>query len=116
MLPALILGSLVFLGGPPKAKTNDCDDCYRRIAKAQWQLHEAVEYYGDGSRQARHALNIRHDRRQPTRRLRTYQFLCLDRHFGQSLNTRPVLPQSVLHDAEVETWYYDIIPVVSNSA
>ena len=54
MLPALILGSLVFLGGAPKAKANEWDDCNRRIAKAQWQLHEAVEYYGHDSRQARH--------------------------------------------------------------
>jgi hypothetical protein len=34
--------------------------------------------------------------------LRTDQFLCLDRHFGESFNTRPILPQSVLHDAEVD--------------
>ncbi len=48
--------------------------------------------------------------------LRADQFLRLDRHFGQSLNTRPVFTQSVLHDAKIETWNDDIVPAVADSA
>jgi hypothetical protein len=54
LLPAVALGSLIFLSGAPRAKANDWDDCNRRIAKYQWRLREAVEDHGYGSRQARH--------------------------------------------------------------
>ncbi len=86
VLPALLLGTLVFLGGAPKAKANDWDDCNRRIAKVQWQLHEAVEYHGYDSRQARHwrhELNEEYEKQGRLRRKYHY-----DRDDYRSYNRR----------------------------
>jgi hypothetical protein len=54
VVPAVVLGSLIFLGGAPKAKANDWDDCNRRIVNYKWQLHEAIEDHGYDSRQSKH--------------------------------------------------------------
>jgi hypothetical protein len=59
-LPGLVMGVLALLVVAPRAKANDWDDCNRRIANANYQLHEAVEDYGYASPQAnywRHELH-----------------------------------------------------------
>ena len=68
--PAIILGSLIILGGAPKAKANDWDDCNRRIAYNKWQLHEAVEDFGYDSRQARHWRHELHEEYEKQEHLR----------------------------------------------
>ena len=45
------------------------------------------------------------------RQLGSHQLLRVDRHFGQRLDSRAVLAQSVLHDAEIEARHHDVIPV-----
>jgi hypothetical protein len=49
-------------------------------------------------------------------RLGSHQFLRMDRHLGQGLDSRAVLAQSVLHHAEIESRDHDVIPVVPDSA
>src|SRR5947209_12242095 len=49
-------------------------------------------------------------------RLRTDQFLDVDWHFGQGLDSRSIFPQGVFYHAEIETWGYDVIPMVTDSA
>ncbi len=51
--PGIVLSALVFLAAAPRARADDWGDCNRRIAYAQWQLHEAIEDHGYDSRQAR---------------------------------------------------------------
>ena len=70
IFPVVILGALVFLGGAPKARANDWDDCNRRIAYAKWQLHEAVEDFGYDSRQARHWRHELHEEYEKQEHLR----------------------------------------------
>jgi hypothetical protein len=57
LLTVWLVGLLAFAGAP-RASAEDYDACQRRIAKADHQLHEAIEHHGWGSRQADHA---RHD-------------------------------------------------------
>lgn len=61
VLPGAMLLVLALFAGAPRAKADDWDDCNRRIARANWQLHEAVEDYGYDSRQARHWRHELHE-------------------------------------------------------
>lgn len=62
--------ALAFFVGAPLAKADDWDDCNRRIANANWQLHEAIEDYGYDSRQARHWRHELHEEYEHQERLR----------------------------------------------
>jgi hypothetical protein len=59
--PGIVLGALVFLAAAPRAGADDWGDCRRRIAYAQWQLHEAIEDHGYDSRQVRHWRHELHE-------------------------------------------------------
>jgi len=59
--PGIVLGALVFLAAAPRARADDWGDCNRRIAYAQWQLHEAIEDHGYDSRQVRHWRHELHE-------------------------------------------------------
>jgi hypothetical protein len=61
LLPGVMLIVLALFAGAPRAKADDWDDCNRRIAFANWQLHEAIEDYGYDSRQARHWRHELHE-------------------------------------------------------
>src|SRR5713101_6244889 len=54
LLSAALLGMLAFAGAS-QASAQDYDRCQRRIAKADYKLHEAIEHHGWYSRQADHA-------------------------------------------------------------
>jgi len=61
---AALSGIFLFAGAGAQAADRR-DDCERRIAKAQWQLRDAVEHHGYYSRQAdhrRHELNEAYQR------------------------------------------------------
>jgi len=66
-----MLGGAALFAGAPSAKANDWDDCDRQIARANWQLHEAIEDYGYRSMQAnywRHELHEAYKRQEHLRR------------------------------------------------
>jgi len=53
-LVTVVLEGFLLFGGAPGAKANNgCDDD-RRIDRAEWKLHEAIERHGYYSRQADH--------------------------------------------------------------
>jgi hypothetical protein len=56
---AALTGALIFTGAPRLRA--DEGECQRRIARADYRLHEAAEHHGWGSKQAEHA---RHDLRK----------------------------------------------------
>jgi hypothetical protein len=64
LLSAAILGLLAFAGAP-RASAESYEACQRRVAKAEYRLHEAVEHHGWDSRQADHA---RHELREERER------------------------------------------------
>ena len=64
LLAAAILGLLAFAGAP-RASAESYEACQRRVAKAEYRLHEAVEHHGWDSRQADHA---RHELREERER------------------------------------------------
>jgi hypothetical protein len=74
LLPGVMLAALALFAGAPRAKADDWDDCNRRIAYANWQLHEAVEDYGYDSGQARHWRHELHEEYERQAHLRqTYR-------------------------------------------
>ena len=64
VLTATALCGFVLFSGAPSAKA-DYYDCQRRIAKADYKLHEAAERHGWYSRQAEH---WRHELREERER------------------------------------------------
>jgi hypothetical protein len=54
VFPGALLLLLALFAATPRAKADNWDDCNRRIERARWQLHEAIEGHGYDSRQARH--------------------------------------------------------------
>jgi hypothetical protein len=66
----VMVGGVALLAGAPSAKADDWDDCNRQIARANWQLHEAIEDNGYGSPQAnywRHELHEAYERQEHLR-------------------------------------------------
>lgn len=53
-LATAALGGLLLFAGAPSAKANDGSYGDRRIDRAEWKLHEAIEHHGYYSRQADH--------------------------------------------------------------
>src|SRR6201984_653382 len=70
-LATAALSGLLFLAGAPAANAADRDNCERRIAKADYKLHEAIEHHGYYSRQAEH---WRHERREAYERCERYGY------------------------------------------
>jgi hypothetical protein len=66
-LAATVLGGFLLFAGAPSAKANDWNDCDRRVDRAEWKLHEAIERHGYYSRQADH---WRHELREEQERCR----------------------------------------------
>jgi hypothetical protein len=59
------LGGFLLFAGAPSAKANAWEDCDRRVERAEWKLHEAIERHGYYSRQAQH---WRHELREEQQR------------------------------------------------
>ena len=71
VVAGIMLGGPALFAGAPSAKANDWDDCDRQIARANWQLHEAIEDDGYRSPQAnywRHELHEAYERQEHLRR------------------------------------------------
>jgi len=64
-LATVALGGLLLFAGAPSAKANDWEGCDRRVDRAEWKLHEAIEHHGYYSRQADH---WRHELREERER------------------------------------------------
>ena len=60
-LAAAILTGTLVLAGAPAASAIDRDSCERRISKADYKLHEAIEHHGYYSKQAQHWRHERHE-------------------------------------------------------
>jgi hypothetical protein len=70
-LATAALGGVLLFAGAPAAKANDGRDGDRRVDRAEWNLHEAIERHGYYSRQAdhwRHELREEQARRWRERR------------------------------------------------
>ena len=65
LFPAAALVGLLAFVGTPRAFADDPYRCQRRIAKAEYKLHEATERHGWYSRQANHE---RHELREERER------------------------------------------------
>jgi hypothetical protein len=64
-LAAAVLGGFLLFAGAPAAKANDGSEGDRRVDRAEWNLHEAIEHHGYYSRQAaywRHELREEQER------------------------------------------------------
>jgi hypothetical protein len=70
VLAGALLSGLLLFAGAPGAKADDWDNCNRRVAYSEWRLHEAIEYFGYDSPQARH---WRHERHEAYEQLERYQ-------------------------------------------
>jgi hypothetical protein len=64
-LATAALGGLLLFAGTPSVKANDGSDGDRRIDRAEWKLHEAIEHHGYYSCQADH---WRHELREERER------------------------------------------------
>jgi hypothetical protein len=62
-------GAALF-GGAPSAKANDGDDSNRRVAYAEFRLHQSILYFGYYSPQAAY---WRHDRHETYEQLERYR-------------------------------------------
>lgn len=62
-LPATALAAALLFSSTPRAAAYD-DDCYRRTARAEHKLHEAIEHHGPYSRQADHWRHELHEARE----------------------------------------------------
>jgi hypothetical protein len=60
-LATLAMGGFLLLVGAPSAKAQGWDDCNRRVANANYQLHEAIEHYGYFSRAAKYWRHEQHE-------------------------------------------------------
>jgi hypothetical protein len=65
-----MLAALALFAGASRAKADDWYDCNRRIAYADWQLHEAIEDHGYDSQQARHSQHELHEEYERQQHLR----------------------------------------------
>lgn len=63
LLAAATLAAVFLLVGTPRAAAYD-DGCYRRTARAEHKLHEAIEHHGYNSRQADHWRHELHEARE----------------------------------------------------
>ncbi len=69
-LAAAVLSGVLLFAGAPSAKANDWDDANRRVAYAEFRLHQAIEYFGYYSPQARY---WRHERHEAYEELESYR-------------------------------------------
>jgi hypothetical protein len=63
LLATATLAGVFLLAGTPRAAAYD-DGCYRRTARAEHKLHEAIEHHGYNSRQAGHWRHELHEARE----------------------------------------------------
>jgi len=61
-IAAVALAGFLMFAGAPRARADD--DCQRRIAKADHNLHEAIEHHGYESKQAEHWRHELHNARE----------------------------------------------------
>jgi hypothetical protein len=59
-----ILTAVLFFGAAPRLHAEDIDRCQRRVARADHELHEAIEKHGRHSRQAEHERRELHEARE----------------------------------------------------
>ena len=73
-LAALALAAFLLFAGAPSAKANGWDDCNRRVAYAEWRLHQSIEYFGYYSPQARYWRHERHEAYEQLERYRRHEW------------------------------------------
>jgi hypothetical protein len=59
-----VAGGLMFFSAAPRAHADSEEQCQRRMAHAEHELHEAVERHGPNSRQADHKRHDLHEVRE----------------------------------------------------
>src|SRR5258708_17510858 len=61
VMAGAVLSAMLLFAWAPGAKADDWDNCNRRVAYSEWRLHEAIEYFGYDSPQARHWRHEPHE-------------------------------------------------------
>jgi hypothetical protein len=64
LLVPLILAAVLLCTSVPRLQAEDLDDCQRRVAHAEHELHEAIDKHGRHSRQANHERRELHNARE----------------------------------------------------
>ena len=60
----VILATALLSGLVPRLQAEDLDECQRRVAHADHELHEAIQKHGRHSRQANHERRELHNARE----------------------------------------------------
>jgi hypothetical protein len=69
-LAAVVLIGILLFAGAPSAKANDWDGCNRRVAYAEFRLHQSIVYFGYYSPQAAYWRHERHEAYEELERYR----------------------------------------------
>ena len=64
LISPLILAAVLLCTSVTRLQAEDLDDCQRRVAHAEHELHEAIERHGRHSRQANHERRELHNARE----------------------------------------------------
>ena len=63
-LLSLVILAVLLSSGVPRLQAEDLDQCQRRVAHADHELHEAIQRHGRHSRQANHERRELHNARE----------------------------------------------------
>jgi len=64
LLSLVILTAVLLCAVVPRLQAEDLDECQRRVAHAEHDLHEAIERHGHHSKQANHERRELHNARE----------------------------------------------------
>ena len=64
LVSSAVLAGLLFFVSVPRVHAESEEQCQRRIAHADHELHEAIEHHGPNSRQADHERHELHEARE----------------------------------------------------
>ncbi len=73
-LAAAVLSGFLLFAGAPSAKANDWDVCNRRVAYAEFRLHQSIVYFGYYSPQAAYWRYERHEAYEQLERYRRHEW------------------------------------------
>ena len=63
LLSLVVLAAVLLSAVVPRLQAEDLDECQRRVAHAEHDLHEAIERHGHHSKQANHERRELHNAR-----------------------------------------------------
>jgi hypothetical protein len=73
-LVAVALSGFLLFAGAPSAKANDWDNSNRRVAYAEFRLHQSIVYFGYNGPQAAYRRHERHEAYEQLERYRRHEW------------------------------------------